>query len=162
MARGDTAPIYETDLRIDKHALDREFEKHPILHMQYAKLAAEADAAAKRAHEKVKTIRSEIYTTASRDGIPGIAKPTGPQIEAHYRTNTNYLEAKADMIEKEETARLLDSAMSAFRARRSSLENLAQLHFAGYFSSPKAPEGADYDEQVTNRADDKARKRMKK
>jgi len=167
MARGDqeqdTSFNYEEDLRINKHKLDREFEKHPILHMRYATLAAQADASAKRAQEKVKTIRSEIIMTAARDGIPNIPKPTGPQIEAYYRVNFDYREAKAEVINAEETAQLLNNAVSAMHARRIALENLAQFHHSGYFSSPKAPEGSNLgdDENLKTRAGETAKRKAK-
>ena len=131
-------PNYEKDLTIDKHRLDEEFVQQPVRFMEWAALAAEADAKAKRAAEKVKTIRSEIIITAAREGIPDVPKPTGLQIEAYYRTNLEYKEAKKEMIDAEETAALLQDAAWAFRQRKNGLEKLAELHLAGYYSDRKS------------------------
>lgn len=157
-------PNYEKDLEIDKHRLDEEFVRQPVLFMEWAGLAAEADAKAKRAAEKVKTIRSEIVITAAREGIPSISKPTGLQIEAYYRTNSEYKEVKEEMIDAEETAALLQDAVWAFRQRKNGLEKLAELHLAGYYSSPRAPQdsGIGSDEGLKERADDKVKQKSKR
>ena len=63
MTRGKTKEIdYEKDITIDKHSLDREFTKHPLLHMKYASMAVRAEKEAKRAHENLKrhTTKSQL------------------------------------------------------------------------------------------------------
>lgn len=139
MARKDDEQIdYEKDISINKHKLDREFVTHSKKHMRYAELAARASAAAARAHEKVKVIRSEIITEILAEG----GKPTAQVMEARYRTDKRHKEAKDELIRAEETAQLLNEAVLAFRARKTSLENLARLHMSGYYSDPEAPEGS--------------------
>lgn len=140
MPRGDTEEInYEDDISINKHRLDREFVTHPKKHMKYARLAAQATAVLTRAEENVKIIRSEIITEL----LAGGTKPTGQVIEATYRTDERHKKAKEAWVKAQETASLLNEAVIAFRHRKNSLENLAQLQMSGYFSPPKAPEGSD-------------------
>jgi hypothetical protein len=155
MPRSDAEEtIYEDDIRIDKHRLDREFVTHPKKHMKYASLAAQASAALARAEENVKIVRSEIITELLAKGT----KPTGQVIEATYRTDERHKEAKDEWIRAQETAQLLNEAVIAFRHRKNSLENLAQLHISGYYSSPKAPEGSGVgsDESIQKGAKNKA------
>jgi hypothetical protein len=159
MPRSDTEELnYEDDIRIDKHRLDREFVTHPKKHMKYARLAAQATAALTRAEENVKIIRSEIITELLAKGT----KPTGQVIEATYRTDERHKEAKDEWIEAQETASILNEAVIAFRHRKNSLENLAQLHVSGYFSSPKAPEGSNVgsSESIQKGAKDKVKKKL--
>lgn len=138
MPRNDDSMNFEEDLKINKHRLDREFINHPLMQMRYGTLAAQASAEAKRAEERVKVIRSEIIIEILAKGD----KPTGQVLEALYRTDKRHIKAKEEYVKVTETDELLQNAISAMRARRSSLENLAQLQAAGYYSSPRAPEGS--------------------
>lgn len=171
MARGKPPKIkefkynFEHDVAINVHKLDRCWLEQPTLMMRYGELQADADRVAKRAKEKVKTIRSEITLVAARDGIPGVDKPTGGVIEAHYRDNEEYKEAKSEMIDAEHTASILKHAVDALRNRRDALSNLVTLLLAGYFSSPKEPKGSEYgkeaDSKQSQRVDERARRKLK-
>ncbi len=156
---------FDSDVAINKHQLDKCWLEQPSLMMRYGELAAEANKAAKLTQEKLKTIRSEIVLVCHRDGIPGIDKPVGGAIEAHYRKNEDYIEAKLEMIEAEHVAEVLQNAIAAFRNRRDALSNLVELHLAGYFSAPKEPKGSGYgkeaDEKQGKRVDEQAQKRLK-
>lgn len=153
---------YEEALKINPHKLDKEWLEHAIKFQTWAEMAADADADAKHCEEKVKTIRSEIIKSLAEGG----KKPTGQIIEAEYRTNQEYKEAKQDLIEAEHTRDILDNAVSAFRARRSALENLVQLHLSGYFSSPRDPKNTNFGKKAETetkaRAGSKAKKKLNK
>lgn len=129
---------YEAEIKINKHRLDRECITHAKKHMHIADLAAQASAAAARAEEKVKVIRSEIIMETIAKG----GKPTGAVIEATYRTDKRHKKAKEDFIDAQETAQLLNEGVLAFRARRSSLERLVQLRLSGYYADPDTPAGS--------------------
>lgn len=132
---------YEEDLEIDPDALDVEWLEQPRRFMKYCRAAREADRKAKRAHEKLKTVRSELVNKANEDPMTllGIAKPTAQAVEAFYRTQQNYKDAKAEWVEAEHERDVLNDAVFAFQQRKMALENLVRLISLDYFKSPVEP-----------------------
>ena len=66
-------------------------------------------------------------------------KPTAPVVEAFYRTDEDYQEAKQEMIDAQYDADMLTNIVFAFQARKLTLENLVRLQGQNYFSSPQEP-----------------------
>lgn len=132
---------YEEELIIDINALDEEWLHQPQLFMKYAELAAEAEAEAKKAHEKIKIIRSQLIKLAQSDPEKHISggKATDKNVEAFYRDHEDHKKAKEEFIEAEYRRDLFTSAKSAFYQRKSSLENLVILHGQQYFAGPSVP-----------------------
>jgi len=133
---------YEADLRIDPDFLDAEFLNHPALFMKYAEQSAKANKLAKEAEERVKTLRSELVKNANEDPDTYLGKgvkPTAPVVEAFYRTDEDYQEAKQEMIDAQYDADMLTNIVFAFQARKLTLENLVRLQGQNYFSSPQEP-----------------------
>jgi len=131
---------YGRDLPIDLNALDLEWLKQPVLFMKYSEACVEAEKVAKKAEEDVKITRSELIKKISRKAAKeGSKTPTGQAIEAAYRTDPEYIEAKEAFIEAEAEAALLKSAVFAFQQRKSALENFVILHGQQYFAGPKVP-----------------------
>jgi len=154
---------YEGDIQIDPDHLDVEWIEQPQVFMKYAEECAHADKTAKRADEKLKTIRSEIILQANEcpdimgDGV----KPTGQNIEAFYRTRKEYKEAKKEMVLAQHDADIMKNAVSAFHQRRVALENLVRLQAQGYFAGPTEPRdlGVEYTKNAKHK---KAADRVKK
>ena len=119
----------------ERYFLDAEFLNHAEIFMKYAKASAQASREAKYAEERVKTLRSEIIRDEKRDN----PKHTETTLEAAYRNDSEYKEAKAECIEAQFKADLLANAVYAFQARKVALENLVRLHGQEYYSSPKTP-----------------------
>lgn len=133
---------YEADLYIDPNFLDAEWLNHANVFMRYSAESARAKKAASFADEKVKTLRSQLVKAANEDpdGTLGKGiKATAPNVEAYYRDHPKYQQAKKDWIEAVYYADLMDSAIYAFQARKSALENLVRLQGQGYNAEPQAP-----------------------
>lgn len=126
---------YETDLSIDPHYLDAEFLNHPMVFMKYSQESARANKAAKLAEERVKTTRSILIKRAKDSGD----KHTETTLEAYYRLDPSYIQAKKDWVEATFRADLATNAVFAMQARKSALENLTRLHGQEYFSTPQEP-----------------------
>ena len=143
---------YAEDLRINEAQLDVEWLEQPIKFMEYSRLSAEADAAVRKAEEKIKTIRSELSLAVSGNGqeLIGKAKPTAGDVEAYYRTNAEYIAAKEEHAALMFEAEMLKNAVFAFHQRKSALENLTRLHGQNYFAGPSVPRelGEAYKEHV--------------
>lgn len=132
---------FENDVEIDPFNLDAEVLSYPRLVGQYAALAAEANKAAKLAEEKVKTLRSELVKEANTvDNILGKGvKPTVQTIEAYYRTDEDYKEAKQAMIEAQFEADIMNGCVSAINSKRYMLSESLRLISMEYFSTPNMP-----------------------
>ena len=154
---------YEEDLEIDPDALDVEWMNQPGVFMKYCRAAREADRKAKRAHENLKTVRSECVKKANDDPdrwLGSGTKPTAPNVEAFYRTDKGYIEAKTAFIEAEHERDVLNDAVFAFQQRKMALENLVRLIGLDYFKSPVEPRDLKA-ESLKDRQRETARNKVK-
>lgn len=126
---------YEEDLKIDPNYLDVEFLTHSEVFMRYAKLSSVAKRDASFAEEKLKTIRSQIIKRCKESGD----KHTETTLEATYRLDPEYIEAKDELINANYTADLMSNAVFAFQSRKTALENLVRLYATSYNSGPEEP-----------------------
>lgn len=160
---------YEKDLRIDPDNLDLEWLDQPTRFRKYSEMLADADMEVKRAHEKLKTVRSELVLEVNNSPeLAGVKKATAPVVEAYYRTHEDYVGAKEAWMGAEHEADLLRVAVFAFNQRKAALENLVRLNGQDYFAAPSAPkELGDKMRELSEAsgkksARDKVRKRGKK
>lgn len=132
---------YDIDTSVDGDNLDIEWLNQSKICSKYGKLYAKAKKELAKAEEQVKFIRSQIIVNIYK-GIYGDALPTKPTaqlIEAHYRTQPEYLKAKEQWIEEIENEALLEQAMFAINQKKVSLSNLVHLMTVDYFSTPTEP-----------------------
>lgn len=153
---------YEEDLKIDPDQLDVECLNQAEKFFKYSEQLAYADKAAKKAHEKVKVIRSELVKEAREEGAKN-----ANQEEAYYRTNRKHKEAKDELIEAEFEKDLLQASVFAFSHRKTMLENLIRLHGQNYFAGPEIPRdlkefAENYDKMKGERAKERVKKSIKK
>jgi hypothetical protein len=163
---------YERDVEPDIEALDVEWARHSDVVRRYSKHAAYMSALAKKAEERVKTLRSEFINDANEDpeGTIGKAKPNAQDIEAYYRTRPKYKDAKEAAIEAEYEAEYAQAvAREMAWGRKASLEGLVRLAEMGWFAGPKVPrslaklkEKAEERRPVANKAVAKEMRRKKK
>jgi len=131
---------YEKDIGIDENALDVEFVRHPLKFLKYAEHLAHTEKVTKRAHENLKTIKAKLSNQALSDPtLCAGGKATAVAIEAYYRTNEKYLEAKESWVETEYEKDMALNAVQAMNAKKTSLENLVRLHGQQYFAGPSVP-----------------------
>lgn len=133
---------YEIDIKIDESALDVEWLEQPSIALKYARNAAECRAIERRAAELVKTIRSELVNEANEDPerATGKGKPNAQDIEAFYRRDAGYKQAKEQWIEASYEAEYAEMAQKEMSyGRKQALENLVRLHAASYFAGPSVP-----------------------
>lgn len=130
---------YEADLDFNVNALDVEWYLQPARFMKYAKAASDAVAEAKRAHEKVKVVKSILLKEAAEK----LEKSNADSREAYYRTHKDHLVAKEEQIAAEHKADVLTDAKDAMRMVRDSLSNEVTLHGQSYFAGPSVPRNID-------------------
>ena len=155
---------FEKDVSIDKLRLDEEWLTHGNRMIRVTRLKAEAKRIWDRAVEKKKTIRSELILQAKgKDGdkLLKVEKITDSVIEAWYRTQQKYIDAKEAEIEAEFDYNELDGAVLAFTHRKNGLQDLVQLHITGYWSDPKEPKGSHIKDKAVNSAAERQRNVLK-
>lgn len=134
---------YEKDLAIDPDQLDIAALEQTNLAMRYSKEAAHYERVAKKAHERVKTLRSQLIKEANEDPDEVLGKgikATGPNVEAYYRDHPEYKQAKIALIESEYDRDLATEAAKHISfQRKNMIEVLAQLLQAEYFAGPSIP-----------------------
>jgi mRNA-degrading endonuclease YafQ of YafQ-DinJ toxin-antitoxin module len=134
---------FEDDMHIDPDQLDIAALEQTNLAVQYSRAAAHYDRVAKKAHERVKTLRSQLVRDVTEDPEKLLGKgikATASTIEAYYRGDSEYQQAKQDMITAEYNRDLAKSAADhiAFQ-RKKMIEVLAQLLQQEYFAAPSVP-----------------------
>lgn len=127
---------YESDLKIDKHALDFEWERQAQLYMKWAEEYANAMLVRDRAKENVDLVRAELYQqiVSSADKKPTETAINGEIIENEkYKFENNvYLESKRD-------AEILAGAKEAMQHKKKALESMTHLWLGSYYAEPKIP-----------------------
>lgn len=130
------------ELEIDFSQLDVEWGRQDFLLNKYIKAAAWAEKMVRKTEERVKFVRSTLIMQVSKDpeGCLGKGqKATGPTIEAYYRTDKEYNEAKSEMSEAMYIRDLVVGEKSRCYGRKSILEEATKLSLAGWFAAPMVP-----------------------
>ena len=133
---------YDEDMYIDETELDVECLEQPALAMKYIKNSIHLRKLERRASEVVKTIRSKCINAVNENPQKntGKAKPNAADIEAYYRRDGDYIEAKEEWIECAAEADYAELAQKEISyGRKQMLEGLITLHGQSYFAGPKIP-----------------------
>jgi len=131
---------FEKDIKINEDTLDIEFIRHPAKFFAYAEQLAYTEKIAKHAHEHVKVIKSKLTKEAlSNPSLVGGGKATAVAIEAYYRLDQEYIEAKERWIKDIYERDMALNAVQAMNGKKTSLENLVRLHGQQYFAGPSVP-----------------------
>lgn len=134
---------YEADIRIDEKALEQEVLMQAELAIKYGKNWAEQEKVVAKLEEKIKITRSGLVKKAhlNPDKHLGVdVKPTGPNVEAFYRTHKDHIAVKDELIEAHYELSLAVVAKNEFSyTRKAMLEALIKLHGQDYFAGPKVP-----------------------
>lgn len=151
---------YDKDMYIDEQALDIEWLEHGTMAKKYIKHLVQKRKEAALAHEKVKTIRSDLILQAKSEGEKLIGcKPTDPVVEAYYRSHKKYKEIKEEYLEAQEEAEYAELAQKEIcYTRRMALEQLVKLHGQMYFAGPSIPR--DLAEERNKRVNQSISKKM--
>ena len=134
---------YQKDKLIDPSALDVEWLGQAALAIKYGKNWAECTKRVTEAEEQVKITRAELIKEANEEPDTCLGegvKPTGPNVEAYYRTHADHIAAKNEWIEAQYELNMASVAKSEIGyTRKLALENLVKLHGQNYFAGPSVP-----------------------
>lgn len=130
------------ELEINFDQLDVEWGKQNSILDKYLKASAYCEKLVRKAEEKIKFLRSTLVLAVTKDpeGCLGKGqKAVGATIEAYYRTDKEYTQAKEDWIEAQYICDLVNGQKSKAYNRKSILEEATKLSLAGWFSAPLVP-----------------------
>lgn len=134
---------YESDIEINPDELDIACLEQANLATRYGRELAKYERAVKYAHEKVKTLKAKLIKDANEfpnELLGKDVKPTATNVEAYYRSDEEYKQAKKNWIEAEYNRDLAKQAYDAITfQRQNSLKILAQLLQMEYYAGPVIP-----------------------
>ena len=140
---------YGKDVVIDESALDVEWVNQASLALKYGRHWAECAQTRQTAEENIKLIRAGLIKEVTDDPeecLPKGTKPTGPVIEAYYRTHERHIEAKKDWIQAQYDENVADIARKEIGVtRKTALQNLVTLHGQSYFAGPSIPRDLSFE-----------------
>jgi hypothetical protein len=151
------APLrdFETDVRIDRFALDIECEQHPSKYLYWSQILANKKHELDKAKGKLHLIESEAnlrYRKEPKDDI----KVTESTINAMLDTDPGVIKVKEEIAKIGHEFSIISSVVNALEHKRSELNNLVQLQLAGYYSGIKTSSTDNIaDEVKTNLNKDK-------
>ncbi len=154
---------FEKDSTVDPNRLHEECFGYGRMAWRYGEALAEAKRVRDRAWEKVKVVRSELVLKATGDpegcGLP--KKPTGPVIEAYFRTHKRHMDAKQELIEAEYQVGILEAGNASIQFSKSTaLEQAVKLWQGEYYSVEGLPAEVpeNWKEEQSKRREDIVRK----
>jgi len=133
---------YAADLHINPDELDVELLCQPDLSRKYAHNLTQKKKLVAKLEEQIKVMKAELTRRVMIKPMKTVKKdnPTGPLIEAYYRTRPEYRELKAQWIEAVSDAEYAELAYKAVTFdRKQALADLVQLHHDQYFAGPSDP-----------------------
>lgn len=132
---------FEEDIKIDKYALDTEWEHQAEIYKRYSDAWANAYAEMELAKEArdLKEADLDAYIRTNAEAIYPGARMTEAAIKNWVRSHEEYLAYSRDYIEAVRTMNILAGAKTAFEHRKRALESLVQLHGQQYFAKPTIP-----------------------
>ncbi len=143
----------QMDLSIDKHALDMEAIKQPMLMAKWSNALAQAQRERDVAQQRFKIKESEL----TKRGFDGESpKKTGDGVKAWVRSHEEYDAAYSAYNEAEANVSYLWGARQSMDAKKAMIEMTAKLWASGYYSEVKVDTGTQ------DELDDKTSSTVKK
>ena len=158
---------FEKDIKIDESSLDVEWLQQPALAKKWGGYWSDCKEELAQAEEEIKVIRSELVKEANEEPDLYLGKgikPTGPNIEAYYRTHKRHKNCKQKIIALQFELDNADIAKwEVSVSRKLALENLVILHGQQYFAGPSVPRDLSKEwEQKQNQSKSDKKIRMKR
>ena len=123
---------FEQDVAIDLDDLHNEWARHAQVRYRYAEEVSYLERVCKKAHEKVKTVRSRLIREAKE-----LKLSSADLREAYYREHKDHQEAKDEQINAEYDLSMAWNALNAFDDRKYALQDEVKLWIRNYFATPR-------------------------
>ena len=127
---------YKDDIKINRFALDTEWEQHPSKFLEWAEKSVEAQFEKDKTKDQLDLVRAQIDLEI-RNGLGEGKKATESAISNLVILDPRYQEASKKYREAVNDAKILDVAKDAFEHKKKALEKMTDLWISGYWSDPK-------------------------
>lgn len=126
----------ETDVAIDKYALDSECEVNPSAMQHYGELLAQAKTKRDDLKTALKLITAETSLTVRRSdpAVYGVQKYTEDVISSLVTCDPKVKAAEEEYNAANEDVYVYEAAMDSVRSKDGQLKTLASLWAAGYYA----------------------------
>lgn len=130
---------YKDDLKINLHALDKEWERQPDLYIHWAEEATNAiDLRDSLERQLTVWASKKAMRIRKNPKIYGLDKVTDSAIKDIINSSAEYNELYAEWLRAKKDASILDKVGSrAFEHKKRALEKITELYFNNYFSEPR-------------------------
>lgn len=152
---------YERDIRIEPHALDKEWLDAASVYMRYSRALADKRDELARAEQLADVERAEADKRARQRHTGDEKKPTEAVINSEVLTDDKLKAAQDKLLDLKHEVDILQGAVRAFDHRKAALENLVTLHGQQYFAGPVVPHdiGREFVRGAEQRGRETARER---
>jgi hypothetical protein len=123
---------------IDKFALDEEFENQSVKFLEAAEVAADCLEERDLVKFDLEQVEAEVSMDIRKDPKKySLEKITESSVKEALVLTKKYKEATIKLIEANNKVKKADAIREAYDQRKRSMEKLADLWIAGYWSTPK-------------------------
>jgi len=134
---------FKDDLQINKFALDLEWEKQPVLFIEWAEKSVEASFVKDKTKEKLELIMAELDMEMRKDPNSfGIEKITETVVLNTIKRHLKYQEIYNLYLESIKSFKLFEIVKEAFDHKKKALEKLTDLFISGYWAIPNISSGS--------------------
>ena len=129
-------------LKVDRHNLHEEWERHPQIYMEWAEKWAKALFRRDKLKEKMELIKAKLdgQIRENPEMFGFTKKPTEAAISAAITKSDEYRKALNAFFKATEEVNLMASIKTSLEHRKKALEALTQLFIAGYYAEPTLSE----------------------
>lgn len=125
--------------RINKFALDDEWELQPKLYRHYAEQVADAERDHRLTETALELVEAEVELAIRKDTVSaGLEKGTEGEIKKAVIVSEKVRQAKRVEINARHKVDVLKAAVRTLEHRKAALEETCRLFLAEYFSRPRA------------------------
>ena len=124
-----------SNLRIDKHALDREVCEQPEKSLNAGQEAARLASVRDFAKDRMKVVAAERALAIREELTAEGGRVTEAQIDARLTTDSERIDAHHEYIRAERDAAMAEAERDAWKERGYMLKSLGDLYAAGYWAN---------------------------
>jgi len=134
---------YRKDLEINKHALDDECLRQPMLFAKYSELYTEAIHQRDVAKRKIEEVYSRLDSKYRSQFIEKGAKFTEKVIETLVNSDEGYRQVYKEYLETKKTSETFGNLKESFHQKKSMLELMCKLYLSNYYADIEVKEMED-------------------
>jgi len=132
------------ELRIDKYALDEEWQRQSLLYNKWAEAYAEAVEERDIAELELDVVEAELFESVKKDwrryGLD--RSPTDTRAKQIVKLQPQYREAYERYVKAKKNVNMIEAARRALEHKKKALEFITLLWLANYYAEPYVPKEA--------------------